>query len=175
MMFETHIQSPVGELRLVASDDALVGVFFEGHTPAPAIVARRLDTHPILVAAARQLAEYFTGERRTFDLRLAPQGTAVQREVWLALATIPFGTTTSYAALASAIRRPGSARAIGHANARNPLSIVLPCHRVVATTGALTGYAGGLDRKRWLLAHEGSRPPSVAATPAASSSSAGYV
>ena len=162
-MFETIMESPVGELRLVASDDALVGVFFEDHTPAPSIVARRVDTHPVLIVAAHQLAEYFTGTRRTFDLPLAPHGTEVQREVWLALATIPFGTTTSYGALASAIRRPGSARAIGHANARNPLSIVLPCHRVVATNGALTGYAGGLDRKRWLLAHEGSLHASVAA------------
>jgi methylated-DNA-[protein]-cysteine S-methyltransferase len=163
-MFETFIESPVGRLRLVASDDALVGVFFAEHTPAPDIVARPVDSHPILDQAALQLAQYFAGERHTFDLPLDPHGTEVQRAVWLALATIPFGSTSSYGELASAIGRPRSARAIGHANARNPLSIVLPCHRVVGTSGALTGYAGGLDRKRWLLAHERSNHTSRCTT-----------
>ena len=170
---QTTIDSPVGPLRLVADDDALVAVFFADHRPAPTIVARTVTRHAVLDRAAEQLAEYFAGSRRRFDLPLDPQGTEMQRRVWQALATIPFGTTTSYGALAAAIGRPGSARAIGHANARNPLSIVLPCHRVLGSAGALTGYAGGTDRKRWLLVHETSgtsvarvRPdPSCTASP----------
>jgi methylated-DNA-[protein]-cysteine S-methyltransferase len=120
----------------------------------------------VLVQAARELAEYFAGRRRQFETPLEPIGTAFQRSVWAALATIPYGRTLSYAALADALGRPGAARAVGAANARNPLSLFLPCHRVLGSGGALTGYAGGLERKRWLLAHEhqtsstgGLRPP----------------
>jgi methylated-DNA-[protein]-cysteine S-methyltransferase len=151
---QRFVRSPIGRLRLVASDDALVGVYFEAHAPAPTLVARQVARHAILDASAQQLAEYFAGTRRAFDLPLAPQGTAHQRAVWRALAKIPFGSTTSYGELARALPRPTAARALGHANARNPLSIVLPCHRVIGRDGALVGYAGGLDRKRWLLAHE---------------------
>lgn len=154
MLVDTFVESPVGRLRLVASDEALVGVYFEGHTPAPEVEARRLKSHPILDATARQLAEYFAGERRAFDLPIALSGTPHQCDVWRTLATIPFGARTSYGELARALPRPTAARALGHANARNPLSIVLPCHRVVGKAGALVGYAGGLDRKAWLLAHE---------------------
>lgn len=155
MTVQRMFASPVGPLRLVADDDALVGVFFADHRPAPTIVARTVRRHPVLDRAAEQLAEYFAGRRVDFDLPLDPRGTAVQRAVWLALATIPFGATTSYGALAASLGRPRAARAIGHANARNPLSIVLPCHRVLGRGGALTGYAGGTERKRWLLRHEG--------------------
>jgi len=162
---QTTMASPVGALRLVADDEALVGVFFADHRPAPTIVARTVSRHAVLDRAAEQLAEYFAGSRRVFDLPLDPRGTQMQRQVWYALATIPFGTTTSYGALAAALGRPGSARAIGHANARNPLSIVLPCHRVVGSAGALTGYAGGTERKRWLLAHETSGTSAVRRRP----------
>lgn len=108
------------------------------------------------VADAReQLAAYFAGERRSFDLPLAPRGTSFQLQVWRALARIPWGMTTTYGELAAALARHGAARAVGAANARNPLSIILPCHRVVGAGGALTGYGGGLAAKRWLLEHEG--------------------
>jgi methylated-DNA-[protein]-cysteine S-methyltransferase len=153
-LVETFVASPVGELRLVASDDALLGVFFVDHTPAPTMVARRVDDHPLLRLAARELAEYFAETRQSFDVPLALDGTPHQCAVWRALATIPFGTTTSYGELARTLPHPSAARALGHANARNPLSIVLPCHRVVGASGALTGYAGGLARKSWLLEHE---------------------
>lgn len=103
----------------------------------------------------RQLAEYFAGNRQAFDLKLAPQGTPFQRAVWRALGEIPFGTTCCYADIARRIGRPTAVRAVGAANGRNPVAIVVPCHRVIGRDGSLTGYAGGLDRKRWLLEHEG--------------------
>ncbi|MSQ30511.1 MAG: methylated-DNA--[protein]-cysteine S-methyltransferase [Dehalococcoidia bacterium] len=110
----------------------------------------------------RQLRAYFAGERATFDLPLAPRGTAFQQRVWLALRAIPHGRTTTYGAIAAAIGQPSAARAVGLAIGRNPLAIVVPCHRVIGAGGALTGYAGGLDRKRWLLAHEGGAPAQAA-------------
>ena len=113
--------------------------------------------HPVLVEAQRQLEEYFGGRRKRFDLELDPSGTPFQREVWRALMTIPFGETRSYAQIAKQIGHPGAARAVGAANARNPLSIVAPCHRVVGSTGALTGFAGGLDVKAQLLVLEETR------------------
>lgn len=108
----------------------------------------------VLVAAATQLDEYFAGYRRRFDLPLAPSGTAFQREAWQALCTIPYGDTITYGEQARRMGRPTAARAAGGANARNPLPIVVPCHRVVGTSGTLVGFAGGLDRKAWLLEHE---------------------
>lgn len=153
-LVETFVASPVGELRLVASNDALVGVFFVDHTPAPSLVARRVDDHRVLRLATGQLAEYFAGSRRSFTVPIALDGTPHQCAVWRGLASIPFGTTTSYGELARTLPHRTAARALGHANARNPLSIVLPCHRVVGSSGALTGYAGGLERKAWLLDHE---------------------
>lgn len=105
-------------------------------------------------AALAQLREYFAGARTQFDLPLAPRGTAFQRQVWEALRPIPHGTTTSYGAIAASIGRPTASRAVGAANGQNPIAIVVPCHRVVGSTGALTGYGGGMDRKRWLLGHE---------------------
>lgn len=105
-------------------------------------------------AAIEQLREYFAGARTTFDLTLAPRGTAFQRQVWLALRPIPYGVTTSYGAIAASIGRPTASRAVGAANGQNPIAIVVPCHRVIGSTGALTGYGGGMDRKRWLLRHE---------------------
>jgi methylated-DNA-[protein]-cysteine S-methyltransferase len=113
--------------------------------------------HPILKATATQLGEYFAGTRMTFDLPLHPHGTDFQRAVWQQLSAIPHGETRSYADIARALGQPTATRAVGAANGRNPLSIVVPCHRVVGSTGALTGFAGGIAAKRWLLAHEGAR------------------
>jgi methylated-DNA-[protein]-cysteine S-methyltransferase len=148
------ISSPLGALRLVADGTALAGVYFEDHHPAPIDLGAPSPTDPVLARAAEQLREWFAGARTRFELPLAPRGTEFQRAVWRALSAIPFGELRSYAEIATAIGRPGSARAVGAANARNPLSIVVPCHRVVGTGGGLTGYAGGLERKAWLLSHE---------------------
>jgi methylated-DNA-[protein]-cysteine S-methyltransferase len=154
-LVETFYDSPVGRLRLIAQPDALVGVYFEDHKPAPRELAvERVRAHPILDAATAQLAEYFAGARRDFALPLAAQGTAFQRDVWRALRAIPFGATRAYGELAAQLGKPSASRAVGSANGRNPLSIVVPCHRVIGASGALTGYAGGSERKRWLLAHE---------------------
>jgi methylated-DNA-[protein]-cysteine S-methyltransferase len=152
--FEHHLRSPLGDLRLVAAGDALAGIYLPDHEGAPPMAPHDGRLHPVLLEAARQLEAYFAGQRRAFDLPLAPAGSAFQREVRRALVAIPFGATRAYADLARALGRPSAARAVGAANARNPISIIVPCHRVVAGDGALTGYAGGLDAKRWLLAHE---------------------
>lgn len=144
------VQSPVGALRLVARADALAGVYL----PAQAGVDAKRGRSQLLARAADQLAEYFAGTRRTFDLPLAPDGTAWQHGVWAQLRAIPYGATRSYGELARALGRPTGSRAVGAANGKNPLGIVVPCHRVIAASGALTGYAGGLPQKQWLLAHE---------------------
>ena len=153
------LDSPVGVLRLVATDDHLVAVLW----PEEAEGRVKFATDPIdvattksqiIAAAAEQLEEYFAGERRTFDLPLDLRGTEFQQQVWRALAEIPFGDTSTYGKQAAAIGRPRAIRAVGSANGRNPLSIVLPCHRIVGADGKLTGFAGGLDTKRWLLDHE---------------------
>ncbi|APR81473.1 Methylated-DNA--protein-cysteine methyltransferase [Minicystis rosea] len=161
-MYETHVQSPLGALHLVASEDALLGVYLPGHKGAPSIEARELGSLPVLVAAKAQLEAYFAGDRDHFDLPLDMRGSPFQRLVWKALADIPFGDTRSYADLARLLERPLAARAVGAANARNPISIIVPCHRVIAGNGALTGYAGGIEAKRWLLAHERRRGVSTA-------------
>ena len=109
----------------------------------------------MLADAARQLADYFAGTRRAFDLPLAPRGTGFQQVVWRALLAIPYGETCSYGELARAIGRPAASRAVGAANGRNPIAIVIPCHRVIGADGSMTGYGGGLPTKKWLLAHEG--------------------
>jgi methylated-DNA-[protein]-cysteine S-methyltransferase len=151
--------SPVGTLTLVATDQGLAAILWANERPGR--VRLQLDAeevdHPVLVEAERQLAEYFAGRRRRFELTLDLSGTAFQREVWRALRTIPFGETRTYAQLAQQIGHPGAARAVGAATGRNPLSIVAPCHRVVGSTGALTGFAGGLDVKTRLLELEGAR------------------
>lgn len=146
-MHECVITTPIGPLRLVASEAALVAVEPVDAAPSP-------PTHPVLAEAARELDAWFRGELRAFETPLAPAGTPFQAQVWAALARIPFGETRTYAELAASIGRPGAARAVGAANARNPLAVVIPCHRVVGADGALTGYAWGLDKKRWLLDHE---------------------
>lgn len=145
-------ESPVGALTLVATDDALVGLLMEEHGSGPPQAIER--STPLLQRAGAQIDEYFAGTRRDFDLPLAPRGTEFQREVWAVLRTIPFGATWSYAQVARRLGRPRAVRAVGAANGGNPIAIVIPCHRVVGSDGSLTGYGGGLPRKRWLLAHE---------------------
>ena len=149
------VDSPVGPLLLVVDDEGvLCALYTEGqkYFPAPDAVGERDDT--VAQDAVRQLEEYFAGQRTAFDLELAPRGTPFQRRVWDALAAIPVGRTRSYGEVAAELGRPGASRAVGAATGRNPISIIVPCHRLVGSTGALTGYAGGVDRKRWLLAFE---------------------
>jgi methylated-DNA-[protein]-cysteine S-methyltransferase len=143
----------LGELLLVAGDEGLTSVSFTPHPPAE---GERDDDHPVLRATTLQLGEYFTRDRKSFELPLAPRGSLFRQQVWAALCEIPYGSTTTYGAVAGALGLTGhGARAVGMANGANPLAIVVPCHRVVGSKGALTGYAGGLDRKRQLLALEG--------------------
>jgi methylated-DNA-[protein]-cysteine S-methyltransferase len=146
----TLLPSPLGPLLLTGGDDGLTRVLLEGPDPAPGWV--RDDAR--FTEAARQLGEYFAGERAAFDLPLHATGTAFEQGVWDELRRIPYGETTSYGELARRLGHPRAARAVGRANGRNPLAIVVPCHRVIGASGALTGYAGGLDRKRALLALE---------------------
>lgn len=146
-----EIASPLGPLRLCAQDDGLCGVYLPDQA-APAATAA--PNHPILMRAADQLSQYFAGTRRSFDTPLTYVGTEFQRRVWHALTQIPFAATRSYGQLAAAIDHPRASRAVGAANGRNPISIIVPCHRVIGHSGALSGYAGGEAAKRWLLDHE---------------------
>jgi len=148
--------SPLGEMVLASDGDALSGAWFDGQRYQPPIgpAWRRRPDLSLLRRAAAQLAEYFSGERIAFDVPLAPVGTPFQRDVWQAIASVRYGETIAYRELAQRVGRPGSSRAAGAATGRNPLSIIVPCHRIVGADGALTGYAGGLARKRALLALE---------------------
>ncbi|MEQ4616554.1 MAG: methylated-DNA--[protein]-cysteine S-methyltransferase [Corticimicrobacter sp.] len=160
MIAHTHIDSPLGPLLLAANRHGLCLIEFPStRHPYPRTGTwREQPDHPVLQQARSQLSEYFAGQRRIFDLPLAPQGTPFQMTVWQALASIGYGETLSYAGLAERVRHPRAARAVGAANGRNPLPIVLPCHRVIGTNGSLTGFAGGLPAKRFLLSHEGALP-----------------
>jgi methylated-DNA-[protein]-cysteine S-methyltransferase len=153
----TTMPSPLGTLQLTATNGRLTGVHFPGqkHDRPAQPGWQRDDAEPVLARARRQLDEYFAGGRRDFDLPMAPEGTPFQQSVWAALLAVPFGTTSTYAAIAQAIRRPTAVRAVGAAVGANPIGIVVPCHRIVGRDGQLTGYAGGLDRKAKLLALEG--------------------
>lgn len=156
-MSSATIDSPVGPITVrVNADGAVTAVQFadstEPHQGAPSAAAER---------AAEQLREYFAGNRSDFDLPLAPTGSPFQLKVWAALRDIPYGRTESYGALAARIGQPTASRAVGLANGRNPIAIVVPCHRVIGASGTLTGYAGGLERKRWLLDLEGALQPTL--------------
>jgi methylated-DNA-[protein]-cysteine S-methyltransferase len=150
------VDSPVGRLKLVATDEGLHAILWPIERPGRVRLNTAVEDarHPVLVEAERQLAEYFDGRRTKFDLKLDFGGTVFQRKVWRALLAIPFGETRSYAQIAEQIGSPGAARAVGAANGRNPISIVAPCHRVIGTGGKLTGFAGGLEAKAYLLALE---------------------
>jgi methylated-DNA-[protein]-cysteine S-methyltransferase len=153
----TRVPSPIGELLLVADDDALCGLYMDlGRGWLPRVELGPRDD-AALPEARRQLDEYFAGERFVFDLHVRLHGTAFQRQVWDALMEIPFGQTRSYGEQARRIGVPDAPRAVGAANGQNPVSIIVPCHRVIGANGALTGYGGGIERKRWLLAHEASQ------------------
>jgi methylated-DNA-[protein]-cysteine S-methyltransferase len=154
-MIRFDYQSPIGVLALVADEAALCGLHFENDAHGGALADLRLGTNAIIGATRGQLDAYFAGRRETFDLPLAPDGTDFQRRVWRALATIPFGETRSYGEIAAAIGAPRASRAVGAANGRNPIAVVVPCHRVIGADGSLTGFGGGMDRKRFLLALEG--------------------
>ncbi|HUZ26968.1 MAG TPA: methylated-DNA--[protein]-cysteine S-methyltransferase [Streptosporangiaceae bacterium] len=168
------ISSPVGALTLVAAAGSLTGLYMEAQRHAPAPAALGVPGDPAaapFAAAADQLGAYFAGELTCFDLPLQPDGTPFQHRVWMALRAIPYGQTISYGQLAAGLGAPAASRAVGLANGRNPISIVVPCHRVIGSDGSLTGYGGGIDRKRFLLdlerratGHPGeaARPDSVA-------------
>jgi methylated-DNA-[protein]-cysteine S-methyltransferase len=153
----TYVESPIGPLLLRCDGEALTGLYMD----LPSLPPRARDTWTEdasagpLPQAVRQLSEYFAGTRREFDLPLRLEGTAFQQRVWRGLTEIPYGATWSYGQLAKRIGNPNASRAVGLANGRNPISILVPCHRVIGADGSLTGYGGGLERKRWLLAHEG--------------------
>ena len=148
--------TPLGTVRLAARGGALVGLWFDGqkYDAKAGDGWREAPDDPVLREAARQLDEYFAGERARFELDLAPEGTPFQQRVWRAIAKVPAGATTSYGQIAKRLGCPTAVRAVGAAIGRNPLIVVVPCHRILGADGALTGYAGGLDRKRALLALE---------------------
>lgn len=158
------IASPVGELELVASDRGLAAILWQDDDPLRVRLGPLVEdpTHPVLIETERQLAAYFAGELTTFTVPLDFQGTAFQKSVWQALLTIPFGETRSYGEIARQIGRPAAVRAVGAANGRNPISIIAPCHRVIGSGGALTGFAGGLVAKERLLGLERAGPAQLA-------------
>jgi methylated-DNA-[protein]-cysteine S-methyltransferase len=152
------VASPIGRLRLIADGDELIGIWFEHGRDARKSEAMLVPgTAPVLERTKTQLAEYFRGERREFDLPLAPRGTEFQRRVWRRLGEIEYGTTTTYGALARELGNPNASRAVGLANGSNPIPIVIPCHRVIGANGALTGFGGGLPVKSALLELERAR------------------
>jgi methylated-DNA-[protein]-cysteine S-methyltransferase len=155
----TYLESPIGRLLLTSDGSSLTGLYMETSRKEPSRVGWVEDPQvPPLPEAVRQLTEYFAGRRREFDLPLRFEGTAFQQRVWRELTAIPYGETWSYGELAKRINQPSASRAVGLANGRNPISILVPCHRVIGANGSLTGYGGGLERKRWLLAHESGTP-----------------
>lgn len=158
MILCRRIDSPIGPLMLAADDAGLRHIEFRDNRHPADRAHWHGGEHPVLQAAATQLREYFDGQRRDFELPLAPQGTEFQLQVWHELARIPFGETISYAQLARRIGNPSGTRAVGAANGRNPLPIVLPCHRVIGADGGLTGFGGGLPTKEFLLRLEGALP-----------------
>jgi|HubBroStandDraft_6_1064221.scaffolds.fasta_scaffold509239_2 methylated-DNA-[protein]-cysteine S-methyltransferase len=159
--FFSTMRSPLGVLKLVASGDGLAAVLWEKENPRRVRlnVAEENDAHPILIEAKRQLGQYFAGERQVFDLRLDFAGTEFQKSVWQALLTIPYGDTRSYGELAHQIGNRKAVRAVGAANGRNPISIIVPCHRVIGASGSLTGFGGGLEAKAFLLNLESKQLP----------------
>ncbi|MDM0068316.1 methylated-DNA--[protein]-cysteine S-methyltransferase [Variovorax sp. J31P207] len=156
-LYTTHIDSPLGGITLAATDQGLAGAWFDHQRHWPDTRGWRTDdAHPVLRQAAAQLDDYFAGRRDSFELPLdLSHGTAFQQSVWQALRAIPPGQTTSYGALSAGVGKPAAVRAVGAAVGRNPISVIVPCHRVLGADGSLTGYAGGLERKTALLELEG--------------------
>lgn len=156
----TWIESPLGPMLVMSEGVALTGLHFHDDKYVPEIGAgwQRDDQLPLFVQARHEIAEYFAGERQAFSLPLAPHGTNWQRQVWQVLLTIPYGVTTNYGAMAATLGNRNASRAVGAANGRNPIAVVIPCHRAIGADGSLTGYAGGLHRKLALLKLEGAEP-----------------
>lgn len=156
MYFYDTFKGPQGEMLLLATEGGLAGLYFKGqkYFPKRDGAWQRSPNHTLLKQAKRELAEYFAGKRRRFSVALDPDGTPFQRSVWKAISKVAFGETTTYSELARRAGHAGSARAAGAATGRNPLSVIVPCHRIMGADGSLTGYAGGLQRKRALLALE---------------------
>ena len=159
MLYCDHLDTPIGPLLLLSDGTGLVGIGLPQRGVAPPVPSDAKASKSKLHAAAREMDEYFAGTRLQFDVPLRPSGTPFQLEVWGALLAIPYGETVSYAEIARRIRRPRAVRAVGAANGANPLSIIVPCHRVIGSHGDLIGYGGGLPIKRWLLAHERQHAP----------------
>jgi methylated-DNA-[protein]-cysteine S-methyltransferase len=153
-MHYTLIDSPLGELVALGEDDGLTGLYLPTGKNAVRPPANATRDDAAMADVRAQLDEYFAGTRQRFELRLAPRGTTFQLRVWQALRAIPYAQTTSYGKTAVEVGEPNAARAVGLANGRNPISIIVPCHRVIGANGSLVGYGGGIDAKRWLLAHE---------------------
>jgi methylated-DNA-[protein]-cysteine S-methyltransferase len=149
----SYLDSPVGKLKLIASDTGLVAVLWEDDDPKRVRLEDSMqnNAHPTLVLAQKELSEYFAGQRNEFSIPLDVRGTHFQTQVWEALLGIPFGETRTYGQIAAQLGRPTASRAVGAANGRNPISIVMPCHRVIGSSGKLTGFAGGLEAKAFLL------------------------
>jgi methylated-DNA-[protein]-cysteine S-methyltransferase len=162
--FYKTIASPVGALKLVASDQGLAAILWERDNPKRVRLGELVENpaHPVLIQAERQLEEYFAGRRTAFAIKLDMVGSEFQKKVWEALLAIPFGETRAYADIARRIGRPNAFRAVGAANGRNPVSIMVPCHRAIGSDGSLTGFAGGLAAKQYLLTLEGARRQTAA-------------
>jgi methylated-DNA-[protein]-cysteine S-methyltransferase len=159
MLYYSYMTSPLGPLLIAGDSAGLRLIHFQRDTTPPSVASDWHEDRQFLGAAMEQITAYFAGTLRQFSLALAPQGTPFQQAVWRALQDIPYGATTSYGALARQLGKPQAARAVGAANGRNPLALVIPCHRVVGSTGKLIGYAGGLDIKQALLAFERRHAP----------------
>jgi methylated-DNA-[protein]-cysteine S-methyltransferase len=155
--YSTHFDSPVGTLLALSKNEAITTLHMLGGKHEPMQNEAWIDTPtlPIFLQLRQQLTDYFAGKRQTFDVALAPEGTVFQKAVWTALTKVPFGQTRTYGQQAVMIGNPNAVRAVGAANGRNPIGIVIPCHRVIGSGGKLTGYAGGLDKKEFLLKLEG--------------------
>jgi methylated-DNA-[protein]-cysteine S-methyltransferase len=155
--FFKEMESPVGRLKIVASDKGLAAILWENDNPNRIRIRTYTEnhTHPVLLEVEQQLQEYFAGKRTSFSLPLDPVGTEFQHEVWNILSGIPYGETMTYAGIAKQMGNPKAVRAVGAANGRNPISIVVPCHRAIGSSGELTGFAGGLEAKATLLSLEG--------------------
>ena len=165
MIYYRWLDSPLGRLLLTSDGQFLTGLYLQGQKHFPDQMAAWQPSEQVdpFGQVQVQLQEYFAHQRQQFNLPIQPQGTDFQRQVWQVLVQIPYGETMSYGELAQAIQQPTAARAVGAANGRNPIAVVVPCHRVIASNGKLTGYAGGLDRKQWLLGHEQASPKSSVA------------
>ncbi|GAP94866.1 methylated-DNA--[protein]-cysteine S-methyltransferase [Leptolyngbya sp. NIES-2104] len=162
-MYYKEFISSIGKLLLTSNGRSLTGLYLQGqkHFPEQTTDWKEFAELDLFIEAEKQLAAYFAHQRQQFDLPLDPIGTPFQKQVWEQLQQIPYGATISYGTLAKQIGIPTASRAVGAANGRNPISIVVPCHRVIATSGKMTGYAGGVDRKQWLLQHEQAKADSI--------------